>query len=156
MVDEISHPNPLESEGNKSDEVQLEAPSYHWRFSLRSPSWQPPTDIYETEDAVVVRVEIAGMRDDNFSIELNGRFLTIRGVRQDVPERRAYQQMEIRFGEFLIDLELPYPVETDQIEASTPRVFCDCYYPKSSLAILRLRANQRIFKTPYARIPLEL
>jgi HSP20 family protein len=87
------------------------------REPMRPPAWHPPTDLYETEGAIIARVEIAGMSDDDFSIELNGRLLTIRGIRQDIPERRAYHQMEIRFGEFSIDLELPASVDTDQVEA---------------------------------------
>jgi HSP20 family molecular chaperone IbpA len=80
-------------------------------------AWRPPTDVYETDEMLYVRVEIAGMREDDFSIELNGRLLTIKGTRQDVSERRAYHQMEIRFGEFSIELELPSRVNPERVDA---------------------------------------
>ena len=92
--------------------------SPHIRVSLRQSAWRPPTDVFETEDAYVIRVEIAGMEDADFSIILDGRYLSIRGTRSDIPERRAYHQMEIRYGEFGSDVELPGPVSVKDIEAA--------------------------------------
>jgi HSP20 family protein len=90
----------------------------HWGFSNRGHAWRPPTDVYETDDSIVVRVEIAGMGEADFNISLEGRILAIRGIRTDAPEKRAYHQMEIRYGEFIIEVELPNKVNTDAIEAS--------------------------------------
>ncbi|MGE5123892.1 MAG: Hsp20/alpha crystallin family protein [Acidobacteriaceae bacterium] len=89
-----------------------------WRIFSHPRAWRPPTDVYETEDALIIRVEVAGMRDADFTISLEKRILTIRGLRQDTPERRAYHQMEIPFGEFSTELELPYKIETDKVEAT--------------------------------------
>ena len=89
-----------------------------WRIISRPHAWRPPTDVYETEDAIIVRVEVAGMRDADFTISLVERSLTIRGVRQDTSERRAYHQMEIAFGEFYSELELPYLIIPDKVEAT--------------------------------------
>ncbi len=91
--------------------------SMNLRMSTRPHVWRPPTDVYETEDAIVVRVEIAGMLENDFSIVLDGRYLSIRGLRSDVPERRAYHQIEIRFGEFATVVELPHEVSVSEIEA---------------------------------------
>lgn len=88
-----------------------------WRIISRPHAWRPPTDVYETEDAIVVRVEVAGMRESDFTISLVERNLTIRGVRQDTSERRAYHQMEIPFGEFSTELELPFAIISDKVEA---------------------------------------
>jgi HSP20 family protein len=79
----------------------------------------------------VVRVEVAGMREEDFSIELNGRLVTIRGLRQDSAERRAYHQMEIHFGEFIIDMELPHFVEAEQVEAVYTNGFLLVSLPKA-------------------------
>lgn len=89
----------------------------HWRISTGPLAWRPPTDVYVTEEAIIVRVEIAGMRDGEFVISLDGSVLTIRGTRPDASERRAYHQMEIRFGEFRTDVELHWPVDPDGIDA---------------------------------------
>jgi HSP20 family protein len=79
--------------------------------------WSPPTDVYETEKEYVVRVEIAGMRESDFEVTLEDGFLFISGVRPDVSERRAYHQMEIRFGKFTTTLAVPGPVDLDHSEA---------------------------------------
>ncbi len=89
-----------------------------WRIISRPHAWRPPTDVYETEDAIIVRVEVAGMREADFTISLVERSLTIRGIRQDTSERRAYHQMEIAFGEFHAEVELPYVVIPDKVEAT--------------------------------------
>lgn len=89
-----------------------------WRTPSRPHTWRPPTDVYETEDAIVIRVEVAGMQESDFTISLVERSLTVRGIRQDTPERRAYHQLEIPFGEFSTELDLPYPIVSDKVEAT--------------------------------------
>ena len=37
-------------------------------WQVQSSIWSPPTDVYETDDAYAVRVEIAGMREDDFEV----------------------------------------------------------------------------------------
>ena len=89
-----------------------------WRIISRPHAWRPPTDVYETEDAIIIRVEVAGMREADFSISMVERSLTIRGIRQDTSERRAYHQMEIPFGEFSTEIELPYAIISDKVDAT--------------------------------------
>jgi HSP20 family protein len=98
---------------------------------MHTHAWNPPADVFETEENLIVRVEIAGMQYDDFSIELNGRILSIRGTRQDHPERRAFHQMEIRFGEFNIDLTLPHSVEPGTVEAVYANGFLRIILPKA-------------------------
>jgi len=101
------------------------------RPSVRSHMWRPPTDVYETADEVIIRVEIGGMDEGGFTIVLDGRFLHIRGSRPDTPERRAYHQMEIRFGEFATDVELPSEVSVEEIEAYYRNGFLQIQLPKA-------------------------
>jgi HSP20 family protein len=88
-----------------------------WRIISRPHAWRPPTDVYETDAAIIIRVEVAGMRESDFTISMVGRTLTIRGSRQDTSERRAYHQLEIAFGEFNTEVELPYEIISDKVEA---------------------------------------
>src|SRR4030067_976132 len=97
----------------------------------RSHTWDPPMDIYETDTDLVVRVEIAGMDEKDFSIELKNRQLLITGFRQEVPERRAYHRMEIRFGEFSISIALPASIETGKVLAVYGEGFLKVTMPKS-------------------------
>jgi HSP20 family protein len=109
----------------------MDAGQFEWRLTVRTPVWRPATDVYETEDTIVVRVEVAGMREEDFSIELEGRYLTIRGTRPDLPERRAYHQLEIRFGEFNTQVELPVAVEHEHVQAVYGNGFLRVILPKT-------------------------
>ena len=49
---------------------------------VASAKWKPPTDIFETDDALVVYMDIAGMRSEDFNVEYVDGILTIAGERQ--------------------------------------------------------------------------
>jgi HSP20 family protein len=99
------------------DENESGLGHFHYRVGARSHKWRPATDVFETEDTFVVRVEIAGMRDSEFTILLDERTVTIQGSRPDQDERRAFHQMEIRYGEFSTSVELHWPIDTQAVEA---------------------------------------
>ena len=100
----------------------------HWQ--VRSSIWSPPTDVYEIEDGYVVKVEIAGMREDNFEVAIENNILMISGHRPDFPERRAYHQMEIQFGKFEIAVGLPAPVDMENARAQYEDGFLTINLPK--------------------------
>jgi len=104
----------------------------YWKPSRHTPAWRPPTDVFETEEDILVRIEIAGMRENNFSIELNGHHLIVKGSRQDIIEKRSYHQMEIRFGEFIIELDITFPINSEQVEAVYQNGFLLIRLPKAS------------------------
>lgn len=101
-------------------------------WQVRSHVWSPPTDVYETNEAFVVLVEIAGMRDDDFEVSLENNTLLISGSRPDFLERRAYQQMEIRFGKFTTAVNLPGPVNVEQARAEYQDGFLTVILPKAA------------------------
>ncbi len=102
-----------------------------WQVQVRTGLWSPPTDVYETESHYVVRVEIAGMREEDFEITVEHRFLSITGSRSDLPERRAYHQMEIRFGKFESIVGLPGAVDLDAARAEYKDGFLTVILPKA-------------------------
>lgn len=104
-----------------------------WQVQVRAGVWSPPTDVYETEVAYVVRVEVAGMREEDFEITFENNFLMISGSRPDVPERRAYQQMEIRFGKFETVAGIPGPVDLEASRADYLEGFLTVTLPKAKL-----------------------
>ena len=107
-------------------------PAPAWQVSARSYSWSPPTDVFETDASFVIRVEVAGMRESDFTIEVENNFLVISGMRQEAPERRAYQQMEIRFGEFSTAIEVPHGVNVSKAIADYQDGFLQVVLPKIS------------------------
>ncbi len=99
-------------------------------WQVRSSVWSPPTDGYETEDAFVVRVEIAGMREDDFEVVLDNNVLLITGARPDLPGRRAYHQMEIRFGKFATAIDIPEAANAEDAVAQYKDGFLVVTLPK--------------------------
>jgi HSP20 family protein len=109
-----------------------------WQVQVRAGVWNPPTDVYETENEYVVRVEIAGLSEDDFQITVEDNFLLISGDRPDVPERRAYQQMEIRFGKFETVAGIPGPVDLDSSHAEYLEGFLTVTLPKAKPSQIRI------------------
>ena len=101
-----------------------------WQVNLHSYAWSPPTDVYETENNFIVRVEAAGMRESDFTINVEDNFLVISGIRSESPEWRAYRQMEIRFGEFSTAIELPLGVDASKADADYKDGFLNVILPK--------------------------
>ncbi len=102
--------------------------SVSWQVS--SSIWSPPTDAYETDQAWIVRMEIAGMRDEDFEVAFENDTLTISGSRPDLPERRAYRQMEIRFGKFAASVAITHAVDVDNATAVYKYGFLTVVLPK--------------------------
>src|SRR5690606_26977758 len=68
---------------------------------------------------LVVTVEIAGMREGDFNITLHSDKLLISGIRKRAtPTDASYHQLEIAFGEFRTEVNLPWPVERDKVTAT--------------------------------------
>ncbi len=89
-----------------------------WILIGRSHLWRPPTDMYETENEIVIQVEIAGMSGADFSISIHDQRVTISGIRRDTGGARAYHQMEIHYGEFRTDIELPGRFDREGVQAT--------------------------------------
>ncbi|HEX4601884.1 MAG TPA: Hsp20 family protein [Gemmatimonadales bacterium] len=93
---------------------------------VASTKWKPPTDIFETDDALVICMDIAGMRSEDFSVELADGILTIGGERT---LRRAgkphYHAMEVQVGPFERRFRLPVPVDPESILASYEQGFLE-------------------------------
>jgi HSP20 family protein len=93
--------------------------------------WRPSTDVYETDDAVIVKIEIAGMNPDDFRISFVDRTLTVTGVRQDVDAKLSYHCLEIPYGEFRVEVFLSGTYLADNIEAKYSDGFLYITLPKS-------------------------
>lgn len=102
----------------------------------RANFWQPPADIFEVEEGVVVRVELPGVLSSDIELYVEGDMLAIRGTRREHCERckKSYRQIEIRYGPFERALQLPCPVRAGKailsggvLEVVLPRVkkICD-------------------------------
>ncbi len=99
----------------------------------------PPTDVIEMSEKILVMVEIAGMRAGDFNIVLQNRQLTITGTRQRPgTEVAAYHQVEIGFGEFRIDLMLPWAASRDGVSATYEHGFLTIELPRKPVERVRV------------------
>ncbi len=81
-------------------------------------AWRPPTDVMVDEDRVTVVVEVAGMKAGEFNVTLGDQRLIISGERVPREETHsAYNQLEIRYGEFRTEVTLPWTVDEKLIVA---------------------------------------
>ncbi len=101
-----------------------------WVVVRHAHAWRPPTDVYETDENVVVRVEVAGMKETDLSVSLVDRMLVITGVRHDPSPKVAYHQMEIRYGDFRTEVFLHWAVEQENIVATYTDGFLQVTLPK--------------------------
>ncbi len=93
--------------------------------------WRPATDVYETDEAVIVKIEIAGMNPDDFGIRFEDRILTVHGFRQDMDAKLSYHCLEIPYGEFHAEIVLPGTYVEDQIEAKYENGFLYIVLPQA-------------------------
>lgn len=97
----------------------------------------PPTDVIELADKILVIVEIAGMRPNDFNISLLNRQLVISGTRErPALPNAAYHQVEIGYGEFRVEVQLPHLVDRENINATYQDGFLQVELP------LRLEGQQ--------------
>jgi HSP20 family protein len=98
--------------------------------------WSPPCNVYETENHVRVLVEIAGMCREALDVRIEEDRLILHGSRAapDGEVRGNYQQMEIAFGEFELELPLLSPVDAEHAKAWYRNGFLHVILPKSPKA----------------------
>jgi len=132
--------NLFTSESNENENPEQPSGVITWRVSVRRPhTWHPPTDLYETEEKFIIRVEIAGMNKEEFCVSLENNVLTISGVRPDLPLKRSFHQMEILFGDFKTSIELPSPVDADGVTAEYRDGFLNIHLPKIPPTIIQIK-----------------
>jgi HSP20 family protein len=98
---------------------------YYSFFSHQT--WTPSVNLYETECAYLVCVDLAGVEKQKIDIEVTGLRLLLKGSRavpaplpdaagRDCRPTRLHL-MEVDHGPFVREVELPQNVERDQINA---------------------------------------
>ena len=99
----------------------------------RQESWLPAVDVFDTQDAVVLKAELAGMNPDDIQIEVEDNVLTIKGERkfEEKVDEERYYRVERRFGTFQRSLALPQGVKADQIEAAYDEGILTVTVPKA-------------------------
>jgi HSP20 family protein len=107
--------------------------------------WVPNTDVYVTEQLLVIKVELAGMRKEDLELTVEGSRLTITGHRPDgcrAPKCK-FLVMEINYGSFQSVIELPPGYDLSQAKAAYQNGFLRIDVPQS-----RATAKKRVSILP--------
>jgi len=101
------------------------------RVKLERPQWRPPVDLYEIEKGLVVKVEIAGLREEDFEITLYDDTLVIEGDRTCLLSDAArFHAMEVRYGPFRVEVPVLLNVNREQVAARYEGGFLYVTLPK--------------------------
>lgn len=81
--------------------------------------WQPSVDMCETDKAIIVEIELPGVRREDVRVEVKQDVLYITGERQVTAARqgRNYLRLEQHHGRFARQLPLPGTVNQEAIQA---------------------------------------
>lgn len=106
------------------------------RIFDRSPAaraWAPRVDVFDRGEAIVVRVEVAGIDPDDIDITIEGRTLTVSGARNvdESIEEQGYHRREIFSGEFRRTLVLPGGIDSEAISASADTGMLEITIPRT-------------------------
>jgi HSP20 family protein len=88
--------------------------------SLNAGYFIPPADIYEDAHRLLLRLEVAGIPQEDLDISLENQTLTIKGERKFVQNEREenFHRVERRYGSFVRSFTLPSTVEANSAQAS--------------------------------------
>ncbi len=90
----------------------------------------PAVDILKAKDHYRMIVELPGLSEKDFSLEVDNRVLTIKGNRPEPELKDArWIRRERAYGEFLRRFQLPEEVETEKIEAKFKNGILEIHLP---------------------------
>ena len=109
--------------------TQLSQASAH---GLGEPEGELAVDVYQTEEAVVIKAAIAGVRQEDMEIFLSHDLVTIRGVRHrdEQVRKEDYFTQECYWGKFSRSVILPHEVNADRAEATLKNGLLTIRLPK--------------------------
>lgn len=92
------------------------------RMSLRRKHYyNPPVDIYETDENFIINIELPGMEKEDISLTLSDDVLIIKGVRENGRSRSeeiSYYHMEMNYGPFERRIRIPRNIDHDKMEVT--------------------------------------
>ncbi|MEO8084569.1 MAG: Hsp20/alpha crystallin family protein [Ardenticatenales bacterium] len=94
--------------------------------------WQPSSNLYEVEDGVVVRMDVAGLREGDYRVRLLDQRVIVEGQRRERPPRSilACHQVEIASGHFRSEIALPWAVELEDLQIEYADGMIEIFVPR--------------------------
>ncbi len=104
--------------------------------SGESVGWTPACDIYEDEEGMSLRFDLAGVDPKDVDIRFENGVLTLRGERKLDHEdaRENYHRVELSYGTFTRSFSLPATVDPEKIRAEARNGLLTVVLPKRAEA----------------------
>lgn len=101
-----------------------------------SVGWTPACDIYEDDEALTLRFELAGVEPKDVDIRFENGVLTVRGERklEQEEKRENYHRVERSYGTFTRAFTLPASVDGEKIRAEAKNGVLQVMLPKRAEA----------------------
>lgn len=80
-------------------------------------TWKPAIEIKDTQDNVILRLELPGVSGKDLDIQVTREAVAIAGHRYDNKAEDSLFGTEFRYGKFHRVIPLPVAVENDQVKA---------------------------------------
>ena len=101
----------------------------------RSTTWRPLADILESSEMIRVKIELAGMREEDIEVTLYEDALVISGERgndSEYQEGLSYQEAQIRYGPFRVEVFIPTPIAREVVSVHYENGMLSVDLPKVS------------------------
>ena len=99
-------------------------------------AWAPPVDIFESQEQLVIRAEVPGVRKDDLDVQIENGVLTLHGQRKrdtDIQDESAHR-LERVYGAFTRRFTLPTTVDAARIAATYKDGVLEVIVPKAETA----------------------
>lgn len=102
-------------------------------LTLRDGWSAPAIDMYQTDDEIVVKASLPGVKADEVQINITGEILTLKGETKQVEEKKdkAWHMREQRWGTFERAIALPTEVTADKAKAEFENGILTITLPKA-------------------------
>lgn len=93
---------------------------------------QLAVDVYQTDDNIVLKAPLAGVRPEDLELSITDEVVTIKGERKEIEEikRESYLCQECYWGIFARSYVLPVPVTSEKAQASLKNGILTITIPK--------------------------
>ncbi len=124
--------DPFRELSGLQNEVNRMLSRFSGESSVQRESWMPSVDVIETDGAIKLKADLAGMDPEDIKLEVQDNVLTVSGERKFEEEVKddKYYRIERRYGSFSRSLALPQGVDADKIEASYENGVLEVTVPK--------------------------
>lgn len=111
--------------------IRISARVVKLKMRVTPHAWHPATDLFETQSHCIIKVEIAGMKEDDISVSVEDNTVFVCGQRPLVNPEGAFHRLEIPYGDFSTTVKIPCDIVQDKIEACYKNGFLTIMLPKA-------------------------